>query len=120
MITTTIGPLAALSMGSSRFGPYSNVVVEHGNSGQSTISAYGDAHVVRLHTTNARLSQCTGLIANGKGACDFPGSGTLDVRPVSADSYEFRFSDPMKANIVEFIVDARGLERALQAMHSLE
>ncbi len=120
MITTTLGLIAALSMSSSRFGPYSNVVVETHGAGQSTISVYGDAHVVRLHATNAQLSQCTDLIAKGKGACEFPGSGSMDVRPVSADNYEFRFTDTMKANVVEFVVDAGGLDRALKAMHSLD
>lgn len=118
MIAVVFGLLAATSLDAVRFGPYQNVVVER-VADQPTISAYGDAHVVRLHLSAAQLADCAARL-DGRGVveCAFPHSGSLDFRPLAAGGYEFRFSDVLKANVVEFVVDDSGLKRALEALRT--
>ncbi|WP_300617372.1 hypothetical protein [Dokdonella sp.] len=118
MIAVVFGLLAATSLEAVRFGPYQNVVVERIGD-QPMISAYGDAHVVRLHVSKAQLADCAALVGRGGTVeCAFPHSGSLDFRPLATGGYEFRFSDTLKANVVEFVVDDSGLERALDALRT--
>ncbi len=119
MIVTAFGLLVAASLQATRFGPYQNIVVERVNN-QPAISAYGDAHVVRLHGSEAQLARCVSGIRAGRATeCTFAQIGSLDFRPLEAGSYQFRFSDSLKANVVDFVVDTAGLKRALDAMASI-
>lgn len=116
MIISGIGLLAAVALQTARFGPYENVVVEHEN-GEARISAYGDAHVVRLHGAPEQLVGCLAGIQRGKAMrCPFSHSGSLTFEPTGHDSYLFTFSDALNANVVDFTVDKAGLEHAVQAM----
>lgn len=116
MIVSSIGLLAAVALQITRFGPYQNIVVEQ-QGGEAHISAYGDAHVVRLHGAPQQLSGCVTAIKTGKAMrCPFSRSGALTFRPITEDSYQFTFTDALNVNIVDFTVDDAGLERALAAM----
>lgn len=119
MIVTAFGLLAAASLQTARFGPHQNVVVERLDN-QPAISAYGDAHVVRLRGSDAQFARCVSDIRTRQVTeCTFPHSGTLDFRPLADGHYEFRFNDALKANVVDFVVDADGLKSALDAMAKL-
>ena len=118
IIATALGLLAATSMQVARFGPYENVVVERIDN-LPAISAYGDAHVVRLHGSDAEVVSCIRGIRSGKATdCEFPHSGSIEFRPLQS-GYRFTFTDAPKVNVVDFVVDAAGLERALGALASL-
>lgn len=118
MIATALGLLAAASLQTARFGPYGNVVVERID-GTPAISAYGDAHVVRLHGSDAEVGSCVRGIRSGEATdCEFRHGGSIEFRPVG-NGYRFTFADAPKVNIVDFVVDAAGLERALGALGSL-
>lgn len=118
MIAAALGLLAATSLQTTRFGPYENVVVERIGS-EPVISAYGDAHVVRLHGSDAEVGACLSGIRSGKATdCEFRHSGSIEFRPLGG-GYRFTFADAPKVNIVDFVVDAAGLERALGALGSL-
>ncbi|MBO9663586.1 hypothetical protein [Dokdonella sp.] len=119
MIVTTLGLLAAASLQVARFGPHQNIVVERLDN-QPAISAYGDAHVVRLRGSDAQFARCVSDIRAGHATeCAFAHSGTLDFRPLADGHYEFRFNDALKANVVDFVVDADGLKSALDAMANI-
>lgn len=119
MIVTAVGLLAAASLQTARFGPHQNVVVERLDN-QPAISAYGDAHVVRLRGSDAQLARCVSDIRAGRATeCVFARSGTLDFQPLEGGHYQFRFNDPLKANVVDFVVDADGLKSALDAMANI-
>lgn len=51
-------------------------------------------------------------------ALAFSHTGALVVQPLGEGSYPFLFSDALQVNIVDFVVDARGLDHALAAMNS--
>lgn len=119
MIVTAFGLLAAASLQVARFGPHQNVVVERIHD-QPAISAYGDAHVVRLRGSAAQFAQCVAGIRSGQATqCTFAHSGSLDFRPIDGGNYQFRFNDALKANVVDFVVDADGLKNALDAMANI-
>ena len=118
MIVATLGLLTASALQLARFGPYQNIVVDH-HGDEATISAYGDAHVVHLHGSQQQLIGCIAGIQSGRSVqCAFSHTGSLEVQPVGDGRYHFTFSDALKVNIVDFVVDARGLEHALAAMNS--
>jgi hypothetical protein len=118
MIVTALGLLAATALQSARFGPYQNIVVDH-QGDEATIFAYGDAHVVRLHGSEEQLAGCIAGIQSGKAVqCPFSHTGSLEVQPVGEGGYHFTFTDTLKVNVVDFVLDARGLEHALAAMNS--
>ncbi|MEP7044014.1 MAG: hypothetical protein ABI843_13200 [Dokdonella sp.] len=118
MIVTGIGLLAATALQLARFGPYQNIVVDH-QGDEAMISAYGDAHVVRLHGSEEQLLGCIAGIKSGKAVqCPFAHTGSLEFQPIGAGSYQFTFTDTLKVNVVDFVVDASGLEHALAAMNS--
>lgn len=119
MIVTAFGLLAAASLHAARFGPYQNVVVERIHD-EPAISAYGDAHVVRLRGSDAQLARCISDIRAGQPTeCTFAHSGSLDFRPLQDGKYQLRFNDALKANVVDFVVDADGLKNALDAMANI-
>src|SRR5262245_53176160 len=99
MIITALGLVTATALQVARFGPYQNIVVDHqGN--EATISAYGDAHVVRLHGSEEQLAGCIAGIESGKPVeCPFSHTGSLEVQPVGEGGYHFTFTDALKVNV---------------------